>query len=83
MILRIVNEEWTEITEGSRNGVLFDRARRYYRKNKDILSDDNFRKIVHSWNQRYCKPPLSDFEVNAICNSILEYQNQDQGKEGQ
>jgi hypothetical protein len=54
---------------------IFDRARRYYRKNKDLLSLGIFRKIVHSWNQRYCKPPLDDFEVNGICNSILNHNN--------
>ena len=39
-------EEWTEILESSRNNTLFDRARRYYRKNKDLLSADTFRTVV-------------------------------------
>ena len=62
-----LNEDWTDILENSRNNTLFDRARKYYRRNKDlILSDDTFRKIVHSWNKKYCKPPLPEFEVNGI-----------------
>ena len=40
------NEEWCEIFENSRNNTLFDRARKYFRKNKDLLSTENFRKIV-------------------------------------
>ena len=72
-------EEWSEIFESARNNTLFDRARKYYRKNKDLLSVDTFKKIVHSWNQKYCKPPLPDFEVNGICNSILNYNNNDGG----
>ena len=71
-----LNEDWTDILENSRNNTLFDRARKYYRRNKDlILSDNTFRKIVHSWNKKYCKPPLPEFEVNGICNSILNHNN--------
>ena len=65
--------EESEILESARNNTLFDRARRYFRKNKDLLSTDTFRRIVHSWNQKWCYPPLPEFEVNGICSSILNH----------
>ena len=67
------DEKWSDIFESSRNNTLFDRARKYYRKNKDILSANTFRNIVNCWNQKYCKPLLPSVEVDSICNSILNH----------
>ena len=67
------SEEWSDIHESSRNNTIFDKSRKYYQKNKDLLSDNSFRKIVNSWNQKYCKPPLDPFEIDSICNSILNH----------
>ena len=75
------NIQWRNIYENSRNNTLFDRARRYLRKNRDLLTPDNFKRIVQSWNAKWCKPPLSGFEVNNICNSILSYQGQGQNND--
>ena len=75
------DEEWSEIPESARNNTLFDRARKYLKKNLDLLNADNFRRIVHSWNEKWCNPPLLDFEVDGICSSVLSYytqQNQEQ-----
>ena len=69
------DQEWSDIFENSRNNTLFDRARKYLRKNKDLLSAETFRKIVHCWNKKYCKPPLPEFEVDGICNCILNHNN--------
>ena len=68
-----LSKDWTDIFENSRNNTLFDRARRYLRKNKDLLSAKTFRILVHSWNEKYCKPPLDPVEVDSICNSILNH----------
>ena len=72
-------EQWTDICEGSRNNILFDRLRKYFNKNKDLLTSEVFTRLAHSLNERFCKPPLSHFEVNAIANSILGFNNNDNG----
>jgi hypothetical protein len=72
--LDLQEEDWTDIIyDGSRNNTLFDRARNYYRNHKDLLTADNFRKIIHQFNERWCKPELSYFEVDSICNSVLNF----------
>ena len=42
------NKRWTKIYESSRNNTLFDRARKYLKKNIDILSPETFKRIVHA-----------------------------------
>jgi hypothetical protein len=76
-----INEYTEVIPETTRNNTIFHRARRYYRKNIDILSIDNFKKIVHNWNEKYCEPPLPDFEIESVTNSIVfHYQQQEKDK---
>lgn len=70
--------------EGQRNDALFKYACRRVSQIGDRLNEPNidseFRQDIYEKNQRQCKPPLDDHEVDKIIESALEYREEETSK---
>lgn len=58
------------VAEGGRNNALTSYVGRMFNKN---LAIDEISTLAHEWNQKRCKPPLPDDEVEAVIKSIAKY----------
>lgn len=67
---RKVAEGSLSIPEGQRNRTVFSFAATL---RNNGLDKDGIREMLDSYNERYCEPPLSSFELDTITNSVLRY----------
>ena len=72
---KIVNiDNSNSIVKGGRNNHLAQLCGTMNRRN---MSYDSILAALNIENQKKCIPPLSDFEVSTICNSITKYESED------